>query len=379
MIRNIYLKNTMVYVISHLFSPINRIIPKHEKYVLIYCSNKGLGDNSGALFQYLIENHYNNKYQVICGVKQHKKYQNVALNVKYISRFKAVFEYMRSKYVFYSNGRIPIKPSYKQMVINMHHGIPIKKIGRLSKIASGDQFFFSYVCASSKLFVPIMAGAFGCPVDRVLICGEPKSDNLFKKKKDNRKIIVWAPTFRQSDYLGYNDSTIKEIIPLFKETDYEELNNVLKENGVSLIVKPHPSQNIDNRQQKKYSHFQIVSEKAFSKQGLDLYTFLSQTDALISDYSSVYLNYLMLNRPICFAIPDFEEYQKTRGFVFDNPLDYMPGIHARSKEDVYRFIKDVATGIDYYSDSRVMVSKLINKYQDGKNCKRLLEYAGIRI
>ena len=55
-----------------------------------------------------------------------------------------------------------------------------------------------------------------------------------------------------------------------------------------------------------------------------MYVLLRNADALITDYSSAYFDYMLLNRPIAFTVEDIEEYRKKRGFVFDNPFEYMP-------------------------------------------------------
>ena len=104
---------------------------------------------------------------------------------------------------------------------------------------------------------------------------------------------------------------------------------------------------------------------------------MAQSDALIADYSSVYLHYLLLNRPIGFALSDIKEYGDTRGFVFENPLDYIPGKKLYSKEDLLKFLDDIACGKDRYAEERERVCNLVHQYQDGKNCERLLKIAGI--
>ena len=52
---------------------------------------------------------------------------------------------------------------------------------------------------------------------------------------------------------------------------------------------------------------------------------LGSSDALITDYSSVYFDYLLLDKPIGFTVDDMELYIKDRGFIFNNPEEYMPG------------------------------------------------------
>ena len=85
----------------------------------------------------------------------------------------------------------------------------------------------------------------------------------------------------------------------------------------------------------------------------------------------------MLNRPICYVLDDYEDYKNTRGFVFENPLEYMPGQKAYVKEDLFTFIDDVANGVDSYFEERKNVNVRVNKYSDGKNCERVIKIAGI--
>ena len=380
MIRNVMLKKILVDYVFPLFSLINLFIPKDEKTVFFYCANDELNDNSEAVFDYLIEHNYNKKYRIVCGVGNPQQYKNrIAENVSFISKKRCVFQYMRSGHVFYSMGKMPIKPTKNQTVIQMWHGVPLKKIGLLSKVSNGKEFFFTWVCAPSETWRPIMAEAFGCPKGNVFICGEPKADKLLIPQKSNdERLIIWLPTFRQSKYLGYNDSKQKNLLPLFPQAEWEELNNYLKENNTKLIVKLHPMQDLGGMDSYKLSNFELYGANSFVREKGDVFELMSQSDGLISDYSGVFLDYLILNRPICFVLDDFEDYKKTRGFVFDNPMEYMPGQKAYCKEDVYQFIKDVSSGKDQYREQRMIVNKKVNEYSDGNNCKRIIEKSGIR-
>lgn len=380
MIKNIKLKKALINIIFPAFSFLNRFIPKNDKDIFIYCANNELNDNSEAIFNYLLEHKYNKKYKITCGVSKPIQYQNrLTDNVFFIPKSKCILQYMKSGHVLYCMGKIPIKPTNKQTVINMWHGIPIKKIGLLSNVSSGKEFFFTYVCASSETWRSIMAGAFGCPEDNVCICGEPKADKLMiPKKESEQKLIVWAPTFRQSEYLGYNDSKQKNLLPLFKQEEWNGLNNYLKNNNVRLIVKIHPMQNLMGFKSYKLSNLEIYSADTFIIEKGDIFELMSQSDALISDYSGIFLDYLVLNRPICYVLDDYEDYKNTRGFVFDDPLQFMPGQKAYEKKDLYSFISDVANGIDLYSNERKKVNQLVNAYSDGNNCARIIKIANIK-
>ena len=352
------------------------MIPKDDNKIFIYNANGPLNDNSKVICDYLIEKGYDEKYEVISGSvpMEDTKYKNV----KFIGKSKCLLAYMRSGHVLYSMGKIPIKPTSKQIVINMWHGAPTKLTGKNFGKTGGEEFFFTYVCATSEYYKGIMAKTFGCPLENVIINGDPKADKLFIKKKErSKKFIVWTPTFRQSAFLGHDDSSLQDLLPLISESEWEELNKWLKDHNAEMFVKLHPMQDTRGFEKKEFSSLKIYSDKAFVKEDRDIFEMLSQADALISDYSSVFLNFLLLNRPIAFALPDFEEYTKTRGLVFDNPLDFMPGPKCQKKEDIYRFISDICDGIDEYEDERKRVDAIVNTYHDGKNCERVLKIAKI--
>ena len=382
MIRNKKIKKFLIDTVFPVFTIMNKLIPKNDKSILIYCANDELNDNSKALYEYLIEKKYYKKYKIYCSLKNYKNYESPCLKrVIFISPISGIWQYMLSKYMFYSMGKIPIKPTKKQMVINMWHGIPFKTIGKLSNINNGYEFFFTYVCASSELYRPIMAKAFGCDDSNVCICGEPKTDRLFQAKKiENKyKLIVWTPTFRQSQYLGYDDSKMASFLPFIENNSWYSLNQLLKEKNIKLIAKLHPVQNLNGFKEKIYSNFEIYSDSMFRMHKYNLYELLSQSNALITDYSSVYLEYLLLNRPIGFALGDIEEYQNKRGFVFDKPLEYMPGMKMYNKDDLFAFFDKIAFEIDEYRCERERVNNLVNYYKDGNNCERILRISGIYI
>lgn len=381
MIKNNTIKKFLVNNIFPFFSLVNKLIKKDDNTIFFYCANDELNDNSLELFDFLVRNGYNKKYKIVCGVGDPDKYiSKSSANVEFIPKSRCIGQYMKSGHVFYSMGKMPIKPTKEQCVINIWHGIPIKKIGKLLPVDSGDEFFFTYVCSPSELYRPIMAKAFGCPESSVCICGEQKQDRLFEQKEErSEKLIVWTPTFRQSSYLGYDDTKNESFIPPFENTEWEELNSILKQQQVQMVVKLHPMQNTNGFSNIKKSNLKIMNSEYFNEQGLNLYSLLAQSDALIADYSSVYLEYLVINRPICFSLPDFDEYKGSRGFVFENPLEYMPGHFAKNKEDIYEFIRIISKGEDPYKEKRELIRDKVHYYKDGNNCHRILNISKISI
>ena len=110
------------------------------------------------------------------------------------------------------------------------------------------------------------------------------------------------------------------------------------------------------------------------KDGLQLYDILNKFDAMISDYSSITFDYLHLNRPIGYTLDDFDEYEKSRGFAYENPKDYMPGHHIYNFDDFLNFIKDVADKKDEFEAERKRVQKEVGLVEGWNNCQRILEW-----
>ena len=92
----------------------------------------------------------------------------------------------------------------------------------------------------------------------------------------------------------------------------------MKEKGVKIVVKLHPVQDLDKYDMMEMSNFILLSHAEFVKRGMDLYKFMTQCDALITDYSSIFYDYLLLDRPIAFTEDDLEDYSDVRGFAVDD-------------------------------------------------------------
>lgn len=381
MLKNVRVKRALKKTIFPILTIINKIFPKNDNIIFLYSANKGIQHNLIPLKDYLLKNDYGKKYKIVCGVESLKYVEDK--DIKYIGQYKSILLFMRAGHVFYTTGQIPIKPAKNQIVIHLDHGTTSIKTGNLlTKINNGDDFYFTYYTVPSEVYIPVVKKEFLCDDKNIVINGEPVMDILYDKKThytfDNKKKYgLWAPTFRQSDYLGYDDSSQEDLLPMFMESDYEELNSILQQNDVDLTVKLHPLQNLNNHNMLNFSNLHIYSDDAFKALGYELYNFMKQMDFLIGDYSSVYLEYLVLDRPIAFAIPDLAEYSEKRGFIFDNVEQYMPGDKLYKKEDLYKFIADVASNKDTFAKFRRELCGRIHHYNDGQNCKRCLELSKI--
>lgn len=385
MMKNVTLKKFLKSTVFRGFSAINKILPKNDNSILLYSGNRGLAYNLIPLKKYLIDNHYNDKYKIIYGIEDLKYAEGTGKNEYYVSQIKAFFIFMRTKHVYYTAGQIPIKPSKKQCVIQLDHGAcMLKTLGSLTKINNGDENFFTYVASPSETYTEIFMEGYNCKREAVIINGEPMTDIMLGEYEKYdlgiyKKILLWTPTFRQSDYLGYDDSSFDEILPTFKNGEYDELNAYLKDKDILLIVKLHSMQNTESLNKTKYSNLKIYSDEEFNKKGYDLYQLMPQVDAMLGDYSSTMLQFLLLDKPLGYVVPDIEEYKEKRGFVFADYENYMPGMFIKNQNDFYEFCDHILNNDDDFKEKRKYTLNKVHHYKDNNNCKRALEFSDIRI
>ena len=277
-------------------------------------------------------------------------------------KLAAYREMMSSRYVFFMhfNPYGGFVRKNKQTIINLWHGAGYKA-------NNGEQIVFDKVLVPGPAFVEPKAAFFECDPQKILPLGYPRYD-LFRGNSiraqglreklagKKNKLIIWAPTYR--DKFSGNGNTEKASecnydLPLLNSNnDLDKLDELCKASGVSILIKRHPYQDKYEGEETQRTNIVFMDGKNFSEAGIDLYEFLPFTDALISDYSSIAVDYMLLNKPIAFALDDFTEYEAKRGFVFRNPLDYMPGHHLYNKEDLEHFVLEVAESKDRYQPNR---------------------------
>ena len=367
---NQYLK-TVLFKLKTITSKMNMIIPKKNKRIVLY-SNWGFRDNLRTLYQFLVDNGYQEEYEIICASNNFYHLEKDK-DVKYVSIYRGVYYFLTSKYFFYSFGKYPIKPAPNQMVVNLWHGMPLKKIGNLEEgLENVDYNFFTKLVTSSYFFKPIMKAAFNATDEQMLIVGNIRNDELFKEKQDKR--IIWMPTYRNSK--NYHDSQDALIFSL-EEDDFRKIEQLLLKYGYQLYIKLHPLEESRLQVQMNHSTIHLLTEEIISEQYGTLYTFLGTTSALITDYSSVFLDYYLLNRPVAFTINDYEEYKGKRGFVFEDVKSLMVGSVIRNSNDLLKFLEGLAQSEDENEKERNEVNQKVNAIQKDFT-KTLLNEIGLK-
>ncbi|MDA9297887.1 CDP-glycerol glycerophosphotransferase family protein [Pseudomonadales bacterium] len=258
--------------------------------------------------------------------------------------FMGFWHILTSAEIYYTHGLFSFFrtiSSEKQFVVNLWHGMGLKNVGLLDGKKNMPQSHKT-IC-TSPFFQKVQAETFGMNLEDVLICGLPRNDILNKKTANTElirirekysKCYVWLPTYRKS---GVGDIRIDgdtSSVFCFDDFDYIRLNILLVEKNEVLIIKPHPMAVLDKFNE-ELSNIKIISESWLTKNSTTLYELLSVSDSLWTDYSSVFVDYLVTDKPIVFIAPDLELYKKSRGFSFDINEIQLPGISITTQDEFF--------------------------------------------
>lgn len=366
-------------ILKFLLKPlsfVNALIKKDENRVFFY-SNLGFRDNVKSMYDYMIESGINEQKKITVSTDVYKKYRNSApRNVRFVSLKRGIFTFFKAKYCFYSFGKYPIKPAKEQKVVNLWHGMPLKAIGRYEKeLENEDQNFFSHTIATAPFFAKIMAKAFGANEEQVIITAQPRCDVFFKESAkpeflgDFDKVVFWLPTFMSSKRLGRTDGNYSALNP-YNAGFLKSLEPALKENNTLLLIKPHPMDDAALSEE-IFENIMFVTDADLENMGYNLYDVLKFSNALITDFSSIYIDFMLLNRPIAFAGADIESYGENRGFTVDNPKEYMPGENLKTTEDFIRFIQNLKEGIDPCKEKRQALREIFHTCEN-LGCQNIL-------
>lgn len=234
-------------------------------------------------------------------------------------------------------------------LINLWHGMPLKMIGKdemrfkynytwwkklkvaWRKVMVPWDYLSAPTIATSKFFSPFLQSAFALPEADVWDIGCPRNDWLLQDGKCEKRIsemddrwnhpvkVLYMPTFR--DVARDHNQLFNPFA--MANCDLEELNMVLERKNMVLLYKGHfcDSMNMVNGGDR----IMTVGDSDYD----NLYSFLRHIDVLITDYSSVYFDFLLCKKPILLFPFDEEEYRRySRPFYFDYSLMRAPRVYS---------------------------------------------------
>ncbi len=349
------------------------------KPIILFESNPDFCDNTRGIFDRLLELGYNEKNKLVWFVLDKKKFADLKIkNVEFVDwedKEKVKYYEHHAKYIIDCN-RFIYKRNKYQLRIHLTHGTPIKFAGDYCAQCGK----LDYVTQVSDYFTEITKELFKVDDKYVISTGFPRNDILLKKNDcifypdiKRKKTICWFPTYRNHK----NHSTGKNMFPygipsINTQKELKELNEFLKKEDILLVIKLHPAEDTSILKKLDFDHIKLVDDAIFDIDHSSLYHYLSNVDALITDYSSVYYDFLLTKKPIGLAICDIEEYVKTTRIVFDNFEENVAGEYIYTFDDLLKFIKHLSKGIDNSYEDRLAKIKKYHKYVDHKSSDRII-------
>lgn len=341
-----------------------------RKVVLI--SHMHSGSNT-ACFKYMIEEQLKDNYFKLISLDMRKKNHNF------------YYDIFTAKYILLESTFTNIKD---KIIIQCWHGFPLKALGYMDKDVNDNAYELThkeiinakYILSCSKFYSLTLGACFGVPKKRFLEIGMPKNDVLCLwggQKLLNKKIpqtvgkknILYMPTFRHKD----RDGVQKGYIFNYPDFDKKKLSSFLKENNCMLIIKAHLADT------KKFEYLRNSSDNIIfldddDFKDCDFYAYINGTDMLITDYSSIFFDYLLLDKPIIFAHLDEKEYERDYGLLFDNLGFWCPGARIKSMEELKKEILDIINGNDCYQEKRRQMKQVVHgDYKPGDASRKLLD------
>ena len=257
--------------------------------------------------------------------------------------------------------------SGRSKIVQLLHGKGMKKKGYADKPEKVQDFIFNTSTFTEKILADVFKEG-----SKTFITGYSRNDIFYRNIKDSeidtdakmmehinkirgqKKIVMYAPTFRR----GQKEFDYKKVLPINDLKIFAEKNNIF------FILSFHNKYRLQQTNGNIEEHFGFLEES-------DIYPLLPMVDVLVTDYSSLFADYLLLDRPIIFYAYDLEEYNKTEGLVADYN-EITPGPKVKSPQELFEAITN-STSFDNYKKDRERVINLYHSYKDGNSSKRIFD------
>ncbi|MBR2282467.1 MAG: CDP-glycerol glycerophosphotransferase family protein [Spirochaetales bacterium] len=321
--------------------------------------------NTKAVFDELVRRGYNRRYRLIWWLhdsnpEDHERIENVLYlrdGLNLLSR-ECFSKLMISENMYFYKKR-----KRGQYIFHMFHGAPLKHVSNYYRMPDD----VDEVVSLSPYFKHLDAENNQCRESIINPLGFPRNDALYERKINPRelfpgrgfnKLIYWLPTFRQNKGGSLVHSDIS--IPIIHDEQLAiRVNDVAREHRVLIVVKPHFAQDVSKIKALQMSNIVFIDDVFLTSKGFLNYDLLAVSDALLTDYSSVYYDYLLTDRPIGLCWEDFDDYKEKEGFIVDTDVVMAGGEKIYTAEDLGEFIGRIGSDIDVLAEKRNEIKNLV--------------------
>ncbi|MFW0761880.1 CDP-glycerol glycerophosphotransferase family protein [Staphylococcus cohnii] len=384
-LRSKYTRNIMYY------AKLYKSVSVDENYILYQVRDgQSMTDSPYAIFKYLLNDKSYRNFKHIWVVsnnskqKSYSKLYNKSNNVEFIVKESKdyLFYLTKCKYLI-NNATFPnyFTKKQSQIYINTWHGTPLKFMGldiknNLLESQNTIRNFLSsdYIITPNQHTTEIFKNAFklkGLKDSSILEMGYPRIDATLNSSKDevlkklNKKginidnispILLFSPTWR-GQLVSNPEDNIEEMVGII-----ERLNTEL---DYQVILKVHPFIYHKAKLNKKLKPYLVDDD-------FETNELLGIIDILVTDYSSIFFDYLVTEKPIIFYTPDFETYEQDRGLYLS--VDSLPGPSVHTITDLIYTIKNKNDFLSFYQDNYIAYKEKYARLNNGNVTQKLVNY-----
>ncbi|MFC6837277.1 CDP-glycerol glycerophosphotransferase family protein [Halomarina ordinaria] len=291
---------------------------------------------------------------------------------------------LRAGHVFFTHSLndVGMEAALGSEPVNLWHGVPLKRISLddsyyrhrmgLANLIRTLLIYrtYRYVVVTSAALRSRFATAFNVDEERILPLGYPRNDALFGPVEGetigfdadaladvealaaDRDVVLYAPTWRESGR------------GVVEHLDLARLDEWAREHDATVLLKLHPNAAVEVGEE--YEHVVHLPAE------LDVHPAMRHADVLVTDYSSLYFDFLLLDRPLVFFPFDLERYlAEDRELYFDYD-DTTPGPKATDTESLCAELTE-ALEDDGYAEERARVRERFFDHVDGESSRRVSE------
>lgn len=350
------------------------LVPKDNRMVLLSTGNYG---NTKAIYDYIRS--HDCGLQAYCYGSVNPETQADDHLIKNFYNISSLWKALRAKTVI-STHTSNFYLSSNKLCIETWHGVALKgqmlteKNMEEKSIRKARKLWTKHIdifIAPSKEAAYRMCVSYMIDPRKIFYCGQARNDVLFREKRDIakvcaklglpecKKLILYCPTYRRKDSIHY--------FP-FSDMDYEDFSRLLVKNDAFILLRSH-NMAAGVAGAENNSRIFCADREVWP----DVNELLPHIDMLITDYSSIYYDYLILDRPIIFIPYDLAQYEQECGLVVDDYDWWTPGDKVQDYAGFKQSVLQGLTGVDSYMEARQTIDRVINYYQDGDSCKKTVE------
>ncbi|MGE8207375.1 CDP-glycerol glycerophosphotransferase family protein [Heyndrickxia sp. NPDC080065] len=377
-------KRTVVVTIWYL----SKLIPKDKNLVIFGAENgRGFRGNPKYLFLEMVKNPeltcvWISKDPNTVSELREKGFQAFKHNSS-----KGIVYQLRAKLAIHSHS---INDDFYKVLLggaisyNTWHGVGLKKVWGANKntftykilhekslikrffgkfVVKTNSAKTNYVVSTSEKVSSYYPETYLVKEENVLELGQVRNDIFFIDSEEDadvpsfikeNKIITYMPTHRN---FGKIDTDINLVF------DFQKMEQFCEETGYKFVIKRHMYSS--GYIPKQFKHIIDISEDNIDPQFL-----LKYTDILLTDYSSCYTDYLLLDRPVAFYCYDLEKYLEKSNEMYHGYFDVTPGPKARTFPELLNDLKEYINDPSLYKDER---QRVLNIFYSKENQGRVLE------